>query len=128
MKATEAIRSIQERYKHIRLSDHSPFANQTYFFASQFRAMLELAKVITEGALQRDESRGSHYKPEFPERNDDKWLCTTIAAYDKERQGPRFSHRPIDRRYFEPTLRDYTKIKKHVPEVLNLPSAFPLPF
>lgn len=128
IKATEAIRSIQERYKHIRLSDHSPFANQTYFFASQFKAMLELAKVITEGALQRNESRGSHYKPEFPERDDDKWLCTTIATYDKDKHGPRFSHLPIDRRYFEPTLRDYTKIKKQVPEVLNLPKAFPLPF
>lgn len=127
-KATQAIRFIQERYKRIRLSDHSPFANQTYLFASQFKAMLELAKVITEGALERNESRGSHYKPEFPERNDEKWCCTTIATYDKDKQGPRFHYVPIDIRYFKPTLRDYTHIKKQVPEVPNLPKHFPLPF
>lgn len=126
-KAIEAIRGIQERYKHIRLSDHSPFANQTYFFASQFKAMLELAKVITEGALQRDESRGSHYKLEFPQR-DDKWLRTTVATYDKVKEGPRFHYLPVDLRYFTPTLRDYTHVKKEVPEVPNLPKEFPLPF
>lgn len=126
-KALDVIRVIQERYKHIRLSDHSPFANQTYFFASQFKPMLELAKVITAGALQRDESRGSHYKTEFPER-DDKWLRTTVATYDEIKKGPRFHYLPVDLRYFTPTLRDYTHVKKEVPEVPNLPKEFPLPF
>lgn len=126
-KALSAISVLQERYKHIRLSDHSPFANQTYIFASQLKPMLELAKVITAGALQRDESRGSHYKTEFPKRDDD-WLRTTIATYDKDKQGPRFHYLPVDTRYFTPTLRDYTHVKKEVPEVPNLPKEFPLPF
>ena len=128
-KAIAAIHSIQERYRHIRLSDHSPFANQTYFFASQFRAMLALALVITEGALQRDESRGSHYKPEFPQRDDSKWLCTTIATYDKDKQGPRLHYVPVDHRYFVPIPRDYTKKQTahQIPAVPNLPKEFPLP-
>lgn len=126
-KALEAINRIEERYKHIRLADHSPFANQSYIFASQFKPMLALAKVITEGALRRDESRGSHFKPEFPER-DDQWLRTTVAEYDPESKQPRFHYLPVDQRYFTPIPRDYTHVKKGVPEVPNLPGEFPLPF
>jgi succinate dehydrogenase / fumarate reductase flavoprotein subunit len=44
--------------------------------------MLILAKVITMGALARNETRGAHYKPEFPERDDANWLKTTIASYN----------------------------------------------
>ncbi len=44
--------------------------------------MLQLARVIVQGAASRDESRGAHYKPDFPERNDDQFLKTTMACYD----------------------------------------------
>jgi len=70
--AISSIKEIKERFKKITLSDHSKFANQTYTFAAQFRPMLEIALVITKGALLRDEFRGAHYKPEFPERDDEK--------------------------------------------------------
>ena len=43
--------------------------------------MLVLARVITIGAYNRNESRGAHYKPEFPERNDEEWLKTTMASF-----------------------------------------------
>jgi succinate dehydrogenase / fumarate reductase flavoprotein subunit len=44
--------------------------------------MLILARVITLGALARNETRGAHYKPEFPERDDANWLKTTKARYN----------------------------------------------
>jgi len=44
--------------------------------------MLVLAKVITLGAIARNETRGAHYKPEFPNRDDANWLKTTIASWD----------------------------------------------
>ena len=47
--------------------------------------MLDLALIITKGALLRDEFRGAHYKPEFPNRDDAHWLKTTIATYDPAR-------------------------------------------
>ena len=53
--------------------------------------MLELAHVITAGALARNESRGAHYKPEFPERDDANWLKTTLAAYTPD--GPKLTLR-----------------------------------
>ena len=56
--------------------------------------MLELARVITLGALNRNESRGAHFKPEFPDRDDENFLKTTIAEYSGE--GPVFSYEPVD--------------------------------
>jgi len=41
--------------------------------------MLQLSRVIAQGAAMRDESRGSHYKPDFPERDDKNWMKTTIG-------------------------------------------------
>ena len=43
--------------------------------------MLQLSRVITLGAYNRNESRGAHYKPDFPERNDEDWLKTTMANH-----------------------------------------------
>ncbi len=57
--------------------------------ARQLQNMLQLARVITLGALNRDESRGAHYKPDFPDRDDENFLKTTIAEFSGE--GPVFS-------------------------------------
>jgi succinate dehydrogenase / fumarate reductase flavoprotein subunit len=43
--------------------------------------MLQLSRVIAQGAAMRDESRGSHYKPDFPERDDKNWMKTTKATF-----------------------------------------------
>ena len=43
--------------------------------------MLELSRTVVQGAMLRDESRGAHYKPDFPERNDEKFLKTTKASF-----------------------------------------------
>ena len=56
--------------------------------------MLELARPITLGALNRNESRGAHYKPDFPERDDNNWLKSTLAHWTSD--GPRFSFEPVD--------------------------------
>ena len=50
-------------------------------FTRQLQNMLQLARVITIGAFNRNESRGAHYKPEFPERNDEEFLKTTMANF-----------------------------------------------
>jgi succinate dehydrogenase / fumarate reductase flavoprotein subunit len=68
--------------------------------------MLLLSRVITVGALLRDESRGSHYKPEFPDRNDDKYMKTTMAELDGT--APKITYKDIDTSLVKPVKRDYT--------------------
>lgn len=124
-RALEGIKEIRERYKNICLDDKGTCLNQTYVFANQFSYMLEIALVITKGALLRNEFRGAHYKPEFPHRDDENWLKTTIATYeDKE---PKISYRPVDLRHLKPIARDYSKAKKVIPQFENVPKNIVLP-
>ena len=78
-------------------------------FIRQLYGMVDLAKVITKGALERNESRGSHFKPEFPDRNDEEWLKTTIARYDIASRSPVLSYEKVDTSLIAPRKRDYTK-------------------
>ena len=121
------LKELRERYQHITLDDQSQFANQTYIFANEFGPMLELAMVITKGALLRNEFRGAHFKPEFPARDDENWLKTTIATYDPKSNEPIITYEPIDLRHLKPTLRDYTKAKKVKPTLENIPNNLVLP-
>lgn len=126
-KALDTIKDIREKYQRISLDDRNRFANQTYIFANQFKSMLELSLVIAKGALLRDEFRGAHFKPEFPERDDKNWLKTTIAEYSSLNEEPTISYKPVDTRHLKPILRDYSKAKKVQPNLENLPSNFQLP-
>lgn len=126
-KTLDAIKEIRARFEQISLDDKGSCMNQTYAFAAQFGPMLELALVITKGALLRDEFRGSHYKPEFPGRDDKDWLKTTIATYDAKLGEPVISYVPVDLRYLKPIARDYSKAKKVMPHFENMPSNIPLP-
>ena len=74
--------------------------------------MLVLARVITIGAYNRNESRGAHYKPEFPDRNDDEWLKTTMAHYRGRTEKPEFTYEPVDVSLIPPRKRDYTSKSK----------------
>jgi len=108
LKATDdKIRELQERYQNISINDSNLWATQAVPHARQLKNMLELARVITLGALNRNESRGAHYKPDFPTRNDEEFLKTTIAEYTAE--GPTLSYEPVDISLLEPRERNYKK-------------------
>jgi succinate dehydrogenase / fumarate reductase flavoprotein subunit len=106
LRATDAkILELRERWHRCGVLDRGGWANAPLSFLNQLWNMLELARVVTLGALRRDESRGAHYKPEFPKRDDDRWLKTTIAEYTSE--GPRFTYRPVDTSLVPPVERKY---------------------
>ncbi len=123
----DKILEFRERYKKISLDDHTQFANQTYIFAHQFDAMLDLALIITKGALLRNEFRGAHFKPEFPKRDDENFLKTTIATFDPVNGEPIITYEPVDLRHLKPILRDYTTAKKVKPTLENIPTNIQLP-
>lgn len=99
------LQELEERWKRVGVSDHSRYSNQVVMFTRQLHHMLKLSRVITQGALRRNESRGSHFKPEFPERDDENWLKTTKAAYSAD--GPVFSYEPVDTSLLAPRARRY---------------------
>jgi succinate dehydrogenase / fumarate reductase flavoprotein subunit len=96
---------LKDRWGDIGLNDTSRWANQEVSFIKQLWSMLELARVITQGALRRDESRGAHYKPAFPERDDANFLKTTMARWSSD--GPQLSYEPVDTSLIKPRPRKY---------------------
>ncbi len=105
------ILELMERYKNININDTAKWSNQGATFTRQLWNMLQLARVITIGALNRNESRGAHYKPEFPERNDEEFLKTTMAKYNAATNSPEFHYEEVDTGMIAPRKRDYSKSK-----------------
>ena len=111
LKATDnKLLELMDRYKRISINDSNLWATMALPHARHLDNMLELARVITLGALNRNESRGAHYKPDFPDRDDENFLKTTIAEFSGE--GPVFSYEPVDVSLIQPRKRDYSKGKK----------------
>src|SRR4029079_8063626 len=93
LKATDnKLLELMDRYKRISINDSNLWATRCLRHARHLVNRLELARVITLGALNRNESRGAHYKPEFPDRDDENFLKTTIS--EDSGAGPGISSEP----------------------------------
>ena len=103
--ADAKIVELLARYKNVNLSDKSQWANTSFAFTRQLYNMLELARVIVQGARLRDESRGAHYKPDFLERDDERFLKTTKASFADG--APKFEYEEVDTQFITPRPRRY---------------------
>lgn len=83
MKQKEIISNLRIRYKDIRIDDHSTVYNTDLQEAIEFGHMLDYALFIVEGAIDRKESRGAHFRNDFPNRDDENYLKHTLAFMDK---------------------------------------------
>lgn len=101
----EKLVELTERLGNVCLNDTTNWVNQQLLFARELEYMLILARVITLGALARNESRGAHYKPDFPERNDRDWLKTTVAKWSDP--GIELTYEPVDTSLIQPKERKY---------------------
>jgi succinate dehydrogenase / fumarate reductase flavoprotein subunit len=111
----DKLQELQQRWEQIGLTDRSALANRELSFINQLRSMLVLARVITRGALLREESRGAHFKVRDPEkgiaeenalpRDDANFLKTTIAEHTPD--GPRITYEPVDTSLIRPRARKY---------------------
>jgi len=104
------IKELKQRYTKININDTIKWNNSGAAYTRQLWNMLELAEAMTVSALMRNESRGAHYKPEFPDRNDEQFLKTTKAAWTAE--GPQISYEDVDVSLIKPRTRDYSSNKK----------------
>jgi len=109
--ADQKIVELQDRFKKVNLSDKSQWANTSFAFARQLNNMLELSRVVVHGAILRDESRGAHYKPDFPDRNDERFLKTTKASFTGQPTGPKLELEEVDIQYIKPRPRRYDATK-----------------
>ena len=109
--ADEKIVELLHRFRNINLSDKSQWANTSFAFTRQLYNMLQLSRVVTQGAQLRDESRGAHFKPDFPERDDEKFLKTTKASFAPDADEPRFTYEAVDTQYIAPRPRRYDAVK-----------------
>ncbi len=97
------------RYKKVKLSDTGMWTNQNLSFTRATRDMILQAEAILKGALARNESRGAHYKPEYPDRDDANFLKATIATYDPATESANISYAPVDTSLVTPRARTYGK-------------------
>ena len=101
----DKLRELKDRWGRIGITDRGTLANAEVSFVRQLWNMLELGRVITLGALRRDESRGAHYKPDFPNRDDANFLKTTKARWSSD--APELTYEPVDVSLIKPRARKY---------------------
>jgi len=101
----EQIKELKEDYKKVRLSGKDFRYNQELINIIEFESMLDLAEVITLGALSREETRGSHFRRDYKERNDKNWLKHTLVAW--ERGKPQISYEDVKITKYKPVERKY---------------------
>ncbi len=79
LKMLAVIKELQERYQQVGVDDHGQAFNLDLVEALELENLLSFSEVIVEGALARKESRGAHFRSDFPKRNDGDWLRHTLA-------------------------------------------------
>jgi succinate dehydrogenase / fumarate reductase flavoprotein subunit len=103
--ALENIRKLQHRYRNVRLQDKGSCFNRELLDVFELGHMLDLAEVIAMGALYRRESRGAHFREDFPARNDQQFLVHTMVRYTDD--VPQIFEKPVTITRFQPQERKY---------------------
>jgi fumarate reductase flavoprotein subunit len=95
--AVEELQALLVRSRNIGVRGRAAGANPELVMAYRTQKMLKLALAIAYGALVRTESRGAHYREDYPRRNDAEWLKRTLARWTNERDTlPTLTYEPLD--------------------------------
>jgi succinate dehydrogenase / fumarate reductase flavoprotein subunit len=98
--AGSKVRELQRRAAAVTVQDKGQVFNTDLIQALELQCLVELAETIVAGALAREESRGAHYRSDFPTRNDEAWLRHTMAH--RAPDGVRVSYAPVTVTRFTP--------------------------
>ena len=104
-KALTEVRWLIEECKKVTIDDHGLRFNSDLLEAIELESLLGLAEVIIVSALRRQESRGAHYREDYPERDDQNWLKHTLIR--KTAKGLEESYKPVTITRFQPKIRAY---------------------
>jgi fumarate reductase flavoprotein subunit len=97
---------LRERLARAQIDDHSRTFNTELVQALELEFMLDGAETIVHSAFAREESRGSHARRDFPDRNDVRYLAHTMA-YHRPGEPPRLEYRPVVITDWQPQARTY---------------------
>jgi succinate dehydrogenase / fumarate reductase flavoprotein subunit len=103
------LQELKDRYQRIALKDNAGWTNQSLFYTRAIGDMLLVAEALAKGALERRESRGAHYREDFQQRDDARFMKTTLAKYDPSARTSAIEFVPIDDSLIKPTARTYGK-------------------
>jgi len=106
----EKLAELKDHYQNMSLSDTGMWTNQTLSYARALWDMLLYAEAITLAARERKESRGSHYREDYTERNDDLYLKTTVAKYNPETGEHTIEFEDVPQPLVEPRARTYGSV------------------
>jgi len=98
--ALHSVRALKERAARIMLQDHGKVFNSDLIHAMELDSLLDVAETIAAGGIAREESRGAHYRSDFPNRDDVQWLQHTLAY--RNPSGPQLRYAPVAITRFPP--------------------------
>ncbi len=99
------LKELQQQYSQIRLDDKGSFWNTEIIEALELRSLMIVGEIILTSALNRQESRGSHAREDFPNRDDENFLKHTLAYYSPA--GIDIRYKPVTITRFQPQERKY---------------------
>jgi len=106
--AISAISELKERNRNVKVSDKSYTFNTEIISAIELSYMLDVAEAIVHSAIARTESRGSHQRSDFPDRDDENFLAHSLA-YKKDEGSPKVKYLPVVITRWPPAERVYGK-------------------
>ena len=98
--ALDAIQALKVRGQQMCVQDKGQVFNTDLIQALELQCLLDIADTIVVSALGREESRGAHYRADYPTRNDSAWLRHTLSH--RQTEGPRLSYAPVTITQFPP--------------------------
>jgi succinate dehydrogenase flavoprotein subunit len=101
----EKLKEIRSRYANVKIEDRGRKYNTQLLEVFELGILIELADVLVEGALARQESRGAHSREDFPKRDDANFLKHTLAYLGPK--GIELAYKPVTITRFEPKERKY---------------------
>jgi succinate dehydrogenase / fumarate reductase flavoprotein subunit len=105
-RALDDLAALKDLYGRVGVSSPHRHLNYELMKAIDLEYMLDVANAIVLGALRREESRGAHFRRDFPLRNDKEWLKHTLVTLGKD-GNPRLSYREVAITSYQPKERTY---------------------
>ena len=111
-RAIDKIDELRERYKNVAVQDKGKRYNLDLLEGLELGYLLDIAEAMSVAALHRPESRGGHFREDFPDRDDDKWMVHSMLYRDEAAEtegvkGIRFDTKDVIMTRYEPMERKY---------------------